>query len=74
MAIVEHPFFLGFHLADIIIRSPLLKNLLRAIYEPREQLLLALLLFFTVIYVFTLVSFGFLFDDFPDFNCTGSLL
>jgi hypothetical protein len=48
IAVTVHPFFLAFHLADIIVRSPLLKNLLMAIYQPREQLILTIILFFVV--------------------------
>ncbi len=44
-----------------------------AIYQPREQLILTIILFFVVQYIFTLIAFGFLYKDLPDYNCTGSL-
>eukprot|EP00347_Sterkiella_histriomuscorum_P002926 403366261 len=74
LAITIHPFFIAFHLSDIIIRSPLLKDLLMAIWEPKEQIILTILLFFVIEYVFSLVAFGFFYEYFPDYNCTGSLV
>jgi len=62
-----------FHLLDIVIRSPLLKNLLMALYQPREQLILTFLLFLVLQYVFTLIAFVWLSDEYPDFACNDSL-
>jgi hypothetical protein len=45
-----------------------------AIYQPREQLILTIILFFVVEYIFALIAFGFLYDEMPDYNCTGSLI
>jgi len=68
------PFFMLFHLLDVIIRSPLLRNILRAIYEPREQLILSLMLFFVCEYVFALIGFVWMAGQYPDFACSDSLL
>jgi hypothetical protein len=32
---VVHPFFFAFHLTEILIRYPTLKNVIRAVWEPR---------------------------------------
>ena len=36
IGLVIHPFFFAFHLSVILIRYPTLKNVIRAISEPRE--------------------------------------
>ena len=74
LAITNHVFFLTFHLMDIVIRSPLLLNLLSAIYQPREQLILTLILFLVFEYMFSLMTFAFFYHEMPDWNCTGSLI
>lgn len=33
---VVHPFFFAFHLTEILIRYPTLKNVVRSVYEPRQ--------------------------------------
>ena len=53
-----------------MIRSPLLRNLLKAIFEFRQQIFLAVVLFFTVKYIFALVAFGYYYYYFPDYDCT----
>jgi hypothetical protein len=62
LALTLHPFYLAFHLSDIVVRSPLLRNLLNALYEPREQLILTMILFLVCEYVFSLVSFAYFYD------------
>ena len=56
-ALIWHPFFMGYHLADILVRSTLLRNLLQALWQPRQQLILTLILFFAVEYFFTLYAY-----------------
>lgn len=43
--IIIHHFFFTFHLTEILIRYPTLKNVIRSVYEPRQQLGLTLVLF-----------------------------
>lgn len=31
-----HPFFFAFHLTEILIRYPTLKNVVRSVWEPRQ--------------------------------------
>lgn len=36
MGVVIHPFFFTFHLTEIMLRYPSLKNVLKSVYEPRR--------------------------------------
>mmetsp|Transcript_1425 Transcript_1425/g.217 ORF Transcript_1425/g.217 Transcript_1425/m.217 type:complete len:114 (+) Transcript_1425:99-440(+) len=36
LGIFSHPFFFTFHLTEIMMRYPSLKNVLKSVYEPRE--------------------------------------
>lgn len=51
-----HPFFYAFHLTDFL-RISILKNVIKAIWNPRSQLLLTLLFFALVEYYFTLIAY-----------------
>lgn len=52
-----HPFFYSFHLTVILIRYPTLKNVVRSITEPKEQLILTLVLMLVLTYIYTLVVY-----------------
>jgi hypothetical protein len=56
---VVHPFFFAFHMTEVLIRFPTLKNVIRAVWEPREQLLLTLILFIILVWVYALVAYTF---------------
>ena len=45
LGLIVHPFFFAFHLSDFL-RISLLKNVIKAIYIPREQLILTYMVFF----------------------------
>jgi inositol 1,4,5-triphosphate receptor type 1/inositol 1,4,5-triphosphate receptor type 3 len=36
IATAYHPFFFAFHLTEILIRYPTLKNVIKSVYEPRQ--------------------------------------
>lgn len=60
MAIVGtiiHPFFYSFHLTVILIRYPTLNNVVKSITEPKESLLLTLVLLLILSYLYTLVAY-----------------
>jgi len=64
LGISIHPFFYAFHLTQILTRYPTLKNLIRAIYEPRRQLGLTFLLYMILTYIFSLIGFEFFSSDY----------
>lgn len=65
-----HPFFYCYHMIDIIIRNSYLKNVLKAIYRPRYELMYTLLLFLCVEYIFAIFAYIFFYNDFPGHECT----
>jgi hypothetical protein len=66
LGIAYHPFFFAFCLSYLIIRSPVLINVLKAVYEPRWQITLTLFLLIVVSYFFSIVSYVWFFEDFDE--------
>eukprot|EP01017_Pseudomicrothorax_dubius_P003315 TRINITY_DN10446_c0_g1_i2.p1 TRINITY_DN10446_c0_g1~~TRINITY_DN10446_c0_g1_i2.p1 ORF type:complete len:365 (-),score=81.01 TRINITY_DN10446_c0_g1_i2:712-1806(-) len=62
-----HPFFFAFHLSAIVVRYPTMRNIVRSVWEPRVAIVLTLVLLFIVVYVFTLIGFTFLHDDYQGY-------
>lgn len=58
LGIIIHPFLFAFSLTDFL-RSGDLKNVVKAVYNPREELFLSFILFFVIEYYFTIFSFMF---------------
>ena len=57
-----HPFFFVFHLSEILIRYPTLRNVIRAVWEPKTHLFLTLVLFILIEYYFTIIAFTFFYS------------
>jgi len=57
LGVAYHPFFFAFCLTYLIVRSPVLINVLKAVYEPRWQIILTLFLLFIVSYFFSIISY-----------------
>ena len=58
-----HPFFYAFHLTDFL-RISILKNVLRAIWNPKTQIFLTLVFFVLVEYYFSIISYTFFYDHY----------
>ncbi|CAD8132784.1 unnamed protein product [Paramecium pentaurelia] len=69
---VLHPFFFSFHLTEILIRYPTLKNVIRSVWEPKQQLGLTLVLFIILVYVYGLIAYTFFFEDYKG-KCQSTL-
>lgn len=70
-----HSFFYGFMLIEVIIRVNLLRSVLFAIYKPREQIILTLILFLLFMYYSTLIAISLFNLEFPpEYNDTNNLL
>eukprot|EP00347_Sterkiella_histriomuscorum_P006717 403351704 len=65
-----HPFFYAYHMIDMIIRNPYLKNVLKAVYRPRYELFNTLILFLCLQYIFAMISYVFFFEDFEKGECS----
>lgn len=61
--LVIHPFLFCFQLTDFL-RIDLLKNVVKAVWIPRKQLLLTFLVFILEEYYFSLLSYIFLYDQY----------
>lgn len=48
LGVIMHPFFFTFHLTEIMMRYPSLKNILKSVYEPRSQLILTFMLYMII--------------------------
>ena len=62
MGLFVHPFFFTFHLTEVMIRYPALKNVLRAVYDPRQQLLLTFCLFMLLCYIWAILGYMFFYE------------
>lgn len=60
IGVVVHPFFFSFHLSEIFIRYPSLKNVIKALWQPKKALFLTLILLLILVYIFTIFGFRFL--------------
>ncbi|RHY74955.1 hypothetical protein DYB38_000480 [Aphanomyces astaci] len=58
-ATLIHPIFYGYHLLDLVIMSPSLQNVVRAVTKPGRALALTCLLGLFVIYFYTMLLFFF---------------
>ena len=54
---IVHPFFFAFHLFEVLIRFPVLLNVVKSVWQPRKQILYTGLLFIIMMYVFSLFAY-----------------
>lgn len=62
-----HPLFFIFHLTEILFRYPTLKNIILSVYRPRIQLVLTFFLLFLLVYIFTLLAYWQLSNQFSGY-------
>lgn len=60
-----HPFFYAFHLTDFL-RISILQNVIKAIWNPRTQIILTLVFFMLVEYYFSIISYAVFSDHYYD--------
>ena len=59
-----HPLFFTFHLTEILIRYPTLKNVMKSVSIPRKSFYLTFILFLILVYSFTVLSYNFFHTDY----------
>jgi hypothetical protein len=70
LGIIQHPFYITFHLSIIIIRSSIIQNLLNAIFSVLGKIILTLVICLIVVYWFTIWSYASkMADSYPDGTC-----
>lgn len=63
------PFFFFFHLFDVLVRYPVLLNVVKSVWMPRKQIFFTYFLFIVLIYVFTLFAYYWISDSYPPGFC-----
>lgn len=64
-----HNFFFSYHLIMFIRTQPILKNVLKAVYNPRKQLIFIFAFFILLEYFYALLVYYFFYDQMPDNSC-----
>lgn len=62
-----HPLFFTFHLTEIIVRYPTLKNIISSVLIQRKPLFLVFILFIVFLYFATVLAYQFFYDDYLDY-------
>lgn len=64
-----HYFFYSFHLFEVMIRFPLLLNVVKSVWNPRKMILYTGLLLLIFMFVFTVLSYRVFFDSYEPGFC-----
>lgn len=72
VATMIHPFFFAFHLSEVVIRFPTLRNIIRSFWEPKVALFLTFFLIILIHYFFTIFGYTFIYDVY-DGRCDSML-
>lgn len=67
LGITFHPFFYAFHLSDFL-RISILKNVIKAIWNPKYQIFLTLIFFILVEYYFSIISYSAYYEHYYEEN------
>ena len=70
---VVHPFFFAFHLTEILLRYPTLRNVIKSVYIPRLALGLTFVLYLILEYFFVIFGYLFFHEDFNG-NCKSTIM
>lgn len=71
---IVSPFFFFFHLFDVLVRSPDLLNVVKAVWIPKRSILFTYFLFLVLMYVFTLFGYYWLDDSYPGDFCESAFI
>lgn len=66
LGLALHPFFYAFLVTYLIVESPQMNSLLRAIWEPRLAIIATIVLMFLIVYVLVVVSYQLLYSYYPE--------
>lgn len=69
LALKIHNFFFAYHLIEFIRSQEVLRNVLKAIYNPKTQLLFIFIFFMILQYFYALLVYYWFYDDMPDNSC-----
>ena len=69
LGIIIHPFFYAFLVTYVIVQSPMMNSLLKAIWEPKTAILATIFLMILIVYLLIIWSYDSFPVDYPDNNC-----
>jgi inositol 1,4,5-triphosphate receptor type 1 len=69
LGLALHYFFFSYHLIMFIRTQPVLKNVLKAVYNPRQQLGFIFAFFILLEYFYSLIIYYFFYDIMPKNSC-----
>ena len=74
LGLFVHNFFFAFHLIEFIKTQPILRNVLKAVYEPLSQLVFIFIFFIILVYFYSLIIFYFFYDIMPENSCSSVVI
>jgi hypothetical protein len=66
---IWNPFFFAFHLFDVLVRFPVLLNVVKAVWMPKKAIMFTLFLWIVLMYVFSLFGYYWLYESYPANFC-----
>ena len=66
---VSSPFLFAFHLFEVLIRYPVLLNVVRAVWLPKKAILFTFFLYVVLMYFFSLFAYYQLYESYPPGYC-----
>ena len=74
LGLANNYFFFSYHLIMFIRTQNVLKNVLKAVYIPRQQLLFIFAFFILLEYFYSLVIYYFFYDIMPENSCDSVII
>lgn len=74
LGLIVHKFFFAFHLIEFIKTQPILRNVLKAVYEPLQQLTYIFIFFIILAYFYSLLIFYSFYDIMPPYSCSSVVI
>ncbi|CAD8066638.1 unnamed protein product [Paramecium sonneborni] len=74
IATLFHPFFFAFHLSEVVLRYPTLRNIIKSFWEPKVALGLTFILVLLMNYYFTLMAYLLFYDIYTNGKCDSLLV
>jgi hypothetical protein len=66
---IYNPFLFAFHLFDVLVRYPVLLNVVKAVWQPKKAIMFTLFLFIVLMYVFSLIAYYWLYESYDRGYC-----
>lgn len=74
IATLVHPFFFAFHLSEVVLRYPTLRNIIKSFWEPKVALGLTFVLVMLMNYYFTIIAYIWFSDIYANNKCDSMIV